>query len=329
MMNTETDIWTIITKVDNGEADSAEREEFDRWINENEQNKLLYIALTKTKIKDPEIKDDVKAKIYKNLHETIIYRRASKKLRFWRYCAAASIAIIVALGSYIYFNNSVKPQVSYLEAQVPLGVRSKITLSDGTIVHLNSGSSLKYPNQFTGNQRNVRLEGEGYFEVRKDDSAPFIVQTKQLNIKVLGTRFNVKAFNDEDYIETTLLEGKVALYRSTGSAQKDETILKPNTQAIYNKNSDKFIIKEVDASLSTIWKDGKYYFENEPLASIVRKLERNFNVTIIITSPELGNESFYGLFNTDKNLFQLLDIMKLHNSFTYQIRKDTIYITKK
>ncbi|HEX3006306.1 MAG TPA: FecR domain-containing protein [Bacteroidales bacterium] len=328
MKNTETDIWDIIAKVERENSTPEEVEVLNNWINENEENKLFYYILKYTKPKEEPIQIGPKERVYKRLKEAILLRTAEKKVRLWRYCTAASVAILVALVAYMTYNKNVAPKISYTEAQVPAGVRSKLILSDGTLVHLNSGSTLAYPNNFTGNERKVRLQGEAYFEVNKDAKHPFIVETKSITIKVLGTRFNVKAYNEDDFIETTLLEGEVALYRLKDTQQNDITILKPNDRATYNKHTQKITVKEVDASLSAIWKEGKYYFENETLASIVKKLERNFNVRIIVTSPELEKESFYGLFNTNKNLFQLLDIMKLHNSFTYKITKDTIYITK-
>jgi ferric-dicitrate binding protein FerR (iron transport regulator) len=244
----------------------------------------------------------------------------------WAYSAVASIAILITFTlTYILFHNSSAVQESYIEAKTPYGVKSKIILPDNSVVYLNAGSVLKYPASFNKKHRNVILNGEAYFEVQKDSQRPFIVETGDVNIKVLGTHFNVKNYDVDNIIETSLLEGSVEVSENTDEAS-NKMILAQNQQALYNKSSHKITKNNVDAELTAIWKDGKYYFDHEKFSTITTKLERYFNYDIEIKSEKLNETMFSGLFDKNKTIFQILDIMKGYSNFNYKVHKDTITI---
>jgi transmembrane sensor len=327
MAESENDIWLIVASVWKGNATPEEKKIFEAWLNEREENKQFYHIINRiVPVKKP-YDEEMKRKVYDKIKETIVPKKVSRKIRFWRYGFAASLALMLVSGVGLFVKKSPLPsEMAYIEAQTPFGIRSKLSLPDGTTVYLNSGSYLKYPSVFSGKQRLVILKGEAYFEVARDTLHPFIVQTAQIDIKVFGTHFNVKAYQEDGLVQTTLLEGSVGLYKKADVNRKYGVKLMPNQQATYNAGSSKLSVKKVDASLSAVWREGKYYFENEPFVSIAKKLERNFNVNIRITSPELENELFYGMFTKDKNIFQLLDVMKAHNNFTYTVQNDTILI---
>jgi ferric-dicitrate binding protein FerR (iron transport regulator) len=218
--------------------------------------------------------------------------------------------------------------ISYVETESPWGIKTKVTLSDSSVVYLNAGSYLKYPSRFSGKKREVFLEGEAYFEVRKDVKHTFTVHAGSIDVVVFGTHFNIKAYNDENLIKATLAEGSVGIYKKQESNGTKHIKLVPNQQAIYDKKTGDISIEKVDAELSYAWKDGKYYFESETFAAIAKKLERNFNVNIKINSEQLKKEIFSGLFDKNKSVFQLLDAMKRHENFYYTVKNDTIMITK-
>ncbi|NJO90175.1 MAG: DUF4974 domain-containing protein [Chloroflexia bacterium] len=248
-----------------------------------------------------------------------------RRLIKWSLSVAATILVLfTTFYTKSYIENNSRSSLM-LESTTPYGVKSKITLPDGTLVYLNAGTTLKYPSHFS-KQRVVNLTGEAYFEVFKDSKHPFWVETKGVKIKVLGTHFNVKAYENENSIETTLLEGSVGLYRGTVNDEVLVNILKPNQQAVLVKNSGEIKVNSIDANLVNAWKDGKFYFENMDFVGIAKVLERNYNVKIEIRSEELQKKKFFGIFLQNRSVYQMLDIMGIKEDFKYKRSRDTIYI---
>ena len=328
MIEPEKDIWLLVASMWNGNATPEEKIIFDQWLNENEENKQFYNSINRIFPVKKQYDGDTKRRIYNKIQQTILPKQITRRIRFWRYSTVASITVIIVLGVMLLSKKPAVDMDTFVEAQTPCGVKSKIFLPDGTVVYLNAGSFLRYPVRFNKAKRQVTLEGEAYFEVIRDLKHPFIVQTNQVTIKVYGTHFNVNTFDDKGLIETTLVEGSVGIFKKSDIDQKNGIKLEPNQQAVYDISTGKILVKKVEAELSTVWKDGKIYFENETLASITKKLERNFNVSIRITSPKLRSELFYGLFTKKKNIFQLLDVMKIHNNFNYTMKNDTILLNR-
>jgi len=197
---------------------------------------------------------------------------------------------------------------------VPVGGIYAVNLSDGTKVWLNSKSTLKYPVEFSGKTRNVSLEGEAYFEVAKNQQSPFTVKTKSGNVTVLGTHFNVSAYAEDQNFETTLAEGKVKV------SQEDESVLlKPGQQA-RSKNAGLKVV-EVDASVYTAWKDGKFYFENENLKNILIKMARWYNFNVKFEQKSLEQIKFTGIVLKDEPIDHFLDIISKTSNVKYKITK--------
>ena len=165
---------------------------------------------------------------------------------------------------------------------VPFGKRSKIVLSDGSVVHLNAGTKFIFPKKFTSNKRTVFLSGEAFFEVIANKEKPFVVKTieEKILIEVLGTKFNVSAYPIDSDVLTVLIEGKVAITEN-GFFRKKKTILKPGQLALWNKNNESIHVKEVNTDNYTLWTSGLLYFESESIVNIVRKIERFYNVKIV------------------------------------------------
>lgn len=161
---------------------------------------------------------------------------------------------------------------------VPYGTRAKVRLSDGTLVWLNAGSRLIYPAVFDGGSRNVTLVGEAFFDVEKDRDHPFIVKTSDVRIKVLGTRFNVAAYPDEELIQTTLEEGAIALKSKTSGWFDRDLVLKPNQRAVIDKTTGNLNVSTVVASNSRFWVQGILSFQNAELRNVVSRLERFYNI---------------------------------------------------
>lgn len=201
----------------------------------------------------------------------------------------------------VYTNDEVKETIVYNTLNIPYGKRFKLKLSDGTLVHLNSGTSLKYPVNFiAGENRKVFLKGEAYFDVIKDVNHPFIVNSDDMDVRVLGTQFNISSYPEEDEINTVLVEGSVSIYKTEIPYNvEDITILKPGFKAAWQKNSDQVHIGEVDIELHTAWIDGRIIFRHIPFNDIMKKLERHYNVTIINNNIPLGNDLLSASFDIE------------------------------
>ncbi|MBF4471704.1 FecR family protein [Flavobacterium sp. HJJ] len=215
----------------------------------------------------------------------------------------------------------------YNTLKIPNGKRFELELSDGTIVHLNSGTTLKYPVKFiAGENRQVFLEGEAFFDVAKDKTHPFIVNADKLNIRVLGTHFNVSSFPEDDLTDVVLVEGSVGMYSVNENFDANKnTILKPGLKGSFNKDNNRISTKEVNTELYTAWINGGLIFRNISFSNICKKLERRYDVTIIIKNSKLANEKFNASF-IDKPLDKVLTYFKDVYGFDYTTKDKVITI---
>lgn len=218
-------------------------------------------------------------------------------------------------------------EVVYNELFIPYGKTFQIIMSDNTKVTLNSGSRLKYPVQFSANsQREVFLEGEAYFEVASDKNRPFIVTASGMNVRVLGTKFNVSSYPEEKSVRTVLVEGAVSLYEARKKYDKEKAILlNPGEKGIYKKDNHHIKVKKVDTSIYTAWVDGNLLFKASKFKRIVRILERHYNVEITNLNKVLGEQLFTATFNTE-TIETVLKSFQLNYPFSYKIEGNKITI---
>ncbi|MCX6226242.1 MAG: FecR domain-containing protein [Bacteroidia bacterium] len=187
---------------------------------------------------------------------------------------------------------------------IPYGKRSQVTLPDGSHIWLNSGSQLSYPPEFSGNSREVYLSGEAFFDITPDPQKPFFVITKDIKIRVLGTRFNVFAYIEEQSTQTVLLEGKVTIGKNAFLAKTE--VMEPGERVVYHKKNEEFIKDKVDVNYYTSWLYGYLIFENEPTPEVFKKLERYYNQTIILENG-LDNISFSGKLDLKEDIKDVLE----------------------
>jgi ferric-dicitrate binding protein FerR (iron transport regulator) len=207
----------------------------------------------------------------------------------------------------------------YQQIDSPMGNKTRLELSDGSIVWLNHGSSLRFPLQFSGNKRTVYLEGEAYFEIQSSTARPFVVNASDLQFMATGTKFNIMAYPDEDVVEATLEEGKIALQKVLPDRSvKNLLSLAPNQQARYIPEEKQIDYFDVDPDNYISWKEGKLVMIDDPLTSIAKKLERWYNVEIDFTQEEIGFIRYSGTF-TSETLQQVLDLMKLATPIDYTL----------
>lgn len=219
--------------------------------------------------------------------------------------------------------------LAYNELKVPYGKRFTVILSDGTIVKLNAGSSLKYPVKFLdGQNRHVLLTGEGYFDVHKDKDHPFIVTGGDRDVRVLGTKFNISAYSEDREIKTVLVEGSVSVYGAQeGYDEKTAKLLEPGYKAEWDKFYKKMVFEKVDTDWYTGWVDGKLVIKSMLFKNIIRKLERQYNVRIQSDYSKLDNQVFTATFDVE-TLPEVLKTFTEETPFEFQIKGDRVTISE-
>ena len=205
--------------------------------------------------------------------------------------------------------------------KTPVGGQYRVVLSDGTKVWLNSGSSIKFPVIFVGNERSVEIEGEAYFEVAKDKKKPFKVLSDDQVVEVLGTHFNVNAYRDEPNIKTTLAEGSVKV-----SSDGVSNTIKPGQQVRLSRKSHAMNILAVDTEAAISWKDGLFVFNDEDIHSIMRKISRWYGVEVVFQNDI--NENFGGVISKFENVSQVLKILEVTETIHFKIEKRRITVMK-
>lgn len=224
--------------------------------------------------------------------------------------------------------NEIK-DLSFNTLRVPNGKQFTITLSDGTNVHLNAGSSLRYPVSFPkGKQRQVFLMGEAYFDVAHSDQNTFVVNAQNLDILVHGTKFNVSNYPEDRDTEVVLLDGSVSLSESTvPHGEKEEVFLKPGFKGVYNKSGSNISEEEVNTSIYTSWMKGNLVFRNVAFENIIQKLERHYNVVIINNNAKLATETFNATIETKhETIEQVFNYFNKVYQIEYQILDNKIII---
>lgn len=222
-----------------------------------------------------------------------------------------------------------KASVKWDKLIVPVGGEYHLQLVDGTKVWLNSDSELKYTNQTVGKQRVVYLKGEAFFDVSKDKEHPFIVRTKNMDVKVYGTEFNVMAYDDEDICQTTLLEGSVSVDLKNANEVIQSAMLKPDMQMEYLRGDLKGKVRYVNASLYSGWKDGLFQFNNENLGSILRKISRWYNVKFFTQNQSIQNIRFSGEMERFEDFATILNLLELGSNVQFKVQGDVVIVRSK
>lgn len=252
-------------------------------------------------------------------------RRGFSLSALWRY--AAVVAIIIAVGCISYWQGevNVKDTFADISVEAPLGSKTKLYLPDGTLVWLNAGSRMTYSQGFGVDNRKVELEGEGYFEVKRNEKIPFFVKTKDLQLQVLGTKFNFRDYPEDHEVVVSLLEGKVGLNNLL--REEKEAVLSPDERAVLNKANGLLTVESVTASNASQWTDSYLFFDEELLPDIAKELERSYNVKIHIANDSLKTFRFYGNFvRREQNIQEVLEALASTEKMQYEIEERNITI---
>ncbi|MCE4564754.1 FecR domain-containing protein [Maribellus sp. CM-23] len=261
--------------------------------------------------------------------QTELSRKISWQTAITRIAAILFIPLLVYTGFMLAQSHIQNKQAEMVMQKVEAnpGSRVHFTLPDKTEVWLNSGSSLEYPIAMNKQkQRNVRLTGQGYFKVSYNPRHPFLVETNQINIKVLGTSFDVSNYNNDGQIITTLEEGCIALLDSHG---REVSKLAPGQQAVLEKTSRKLYVENVKTELSTSWKDGRLIFRDAPLQEVVKLLGRWYNCNIEVDDSLIGSDIQYTATIQDETLGEVLQMIELSTAVKTSIKNREVRIWAK
>lgn len=289
-----------------------------------ESRKILddYYA-TKWAQEHSSVEREAEERMLANLRKQIV--RSTPKLPVWKRVSRAAAAVLVPLLAagtlYFYFDARSYKHSGEMAINVDIGQKADMVLPDGTHVWLNSASHISYDNGYNRKERILELQGEAYFEVKKDSRRPFIVQAEGVSVEALGTSFNVKAYPEDDYITTTLIEGSV---RVSDLANSD--IMKPNEQLIVTK-ADRRFTKNIPADAARLigWRDNILAFERETLGEIAKILERMYSIDIVFEHEDLKQIRFTGKIKNN-NLESVLQLISITSPIEYSADGTTIYI---
>jgi len=261
---------------------------------------------------------------WKKLRRKLQFNGRNLRIGSWLRVSSVAAAIIVAFfigqQQFVVLDNGTETMVHHTFV-APQGQISQVLLADGTNVTLNAGSKLLVPLDFGVQERTLELEGEGFFDVTKDPNKAFVVHSGSQQVKVLGTRFNIRAYPGETLFETTLEEGSIEW-----SCNQHQLILKPGMQVIYDQSTEKMVRQVADVSSVKAWSLGRYEYQNAPFNKLASVIEKWYNVKVIYRESDFGDKHFNGVIKKSASIDQTLQIIGLMTPIKYTIINDTIKI---
>lgn len=253
-------------------------------------------------------------------------RQSYKWYRTWSVAAVAIVLLgLITVTAYWQGSRQIQSNFSDIVVEAPLGSKTKLTLPDGSTVWLNAGSKMIYSQGFGVSDRRLAFQGEGYFEVEKNDEMPFLVQTHDVNVTVVGTKFNFRNYREDEEAVVELLEGKVALENQL----KEEAVryLSPNEKMVLHKATGEMDITSAKVKEATLWTENILLFDEDLLPDIVRELERSYHVQIEIENEDLKQTRFYGQFNQlEQTIYDVLDMLSETGKLKYHEEGKVIYL---
>ncbi|HEY3388840.1 MAG TPA: FecR domain-containing protein [Prolixibacteraceae bacterium] len=308
------------------------------WINESYENRKLFdqynevwqlsnVALNEGHYNTDAGWNSLQMKISSNnpIADVKVRLINTNQLFIWRIAAVAAMLVSVLLTGLFAYKNYKTENNQLVTIQSPRGEKSKVILSDSTVVWLNSESQLTWSKDFEGNTRIVTLSGEGYFDVKKDPNRPFIVRTPNADVKVFGTRFNVCSYPDEQLTEATLEEGKIGVYIA---GKTNPVAVTPGQRMVYDRISGEISLKQVDTDLYTSWKENKLKFDDALFGEVVKKLERWYDVKIILDKNLKYSERYTMTIKTE-SLREVLNRLQITTPMSYNINEEKVFIYPK
>lgn len=346
-----------------GSIPEEDLQQLNSWINKSDENRKYFNSLKDSWIITGEKNSEMimstaeswtRFRLRLNQGESGSGSGNLRKFNYRKYVKlAASWLLIFGSGSLVTWLISRQPEETaplgkMIEISTPLGAQSMIKMPDSSMIWLNAGTRITYSQDYGIRTRTLNLNGEAYFDVANDSLHPFVVNAEAIIVSALGTRFNIKAYPEDDAIYTTLEEGKIDIRILTPGYKKERIMLESNDKFIYKKEAGRGgksgkiadetdnppgsvkiaqngirILTNVRTELDTSWKDPRWIIDSEPLSSLATKLERRFNLKIKFADKQLMKYKFTGTIENE-TINLILDALKLTAPLDYQIKKDTV-----
>lgn len=304
-----------------GESNSAEKKAILEWIRKDREHQKRYNSLKADYVASTV--DSLSVSDIERQYEGLIAKTARKRKR---YLVVATVVILLPIAIWqltVSITNSPDfSNQSIVNVSTGYGSHKRITLPDGSTIVLNAESSLAYPEKFFDSIRQVTLVGEAFFDIKKDTSKPFIVDTEAIKIRVLGTSFNVKSYPEDEKIETTLVTGKVEIVQRETEKQ---LILEPSQRAVFNKEINNILVDKVNSENVIAWREGNLVFDQTPLKQVVSDLHRKYNVEFVIGSDTLLQYRYTGEFN-NLTLEEVLELLKISSPLDYKLKNNKVML---
>lgn len=323
-MTDKDQIQLIITAYLSGKATAEERRELEEWVQQSpDNNRYFQEARNIWQVMHPafipsEI-DVIEAEknIFSNIART--KRNITRTLLvYWQRVAAILVIPLLIFSAYLYLNRDVdlSDTIEYQEVRSPHGTFSEVRLPDGTNVWLNGGSSLRYPLAFRKGERDVFLNGEGYFEVHSDKKNPFVVKTNQITLQATGTAFNIEAYDSDSITAVTMVNGKIDVIFGNSSP----VAMAPGERASFNNLTRECLIMQTDPYKWYAWKDGLMIFRDDPLSYVFKRVGLTFNVNIDLKDPSLANAPYRATFEYE-SLDEILRLLEMSAPLQFKHNK--------
>ena len=324
----------IFHKILNNTANQAENSEFFTSLENNPEKqseiqhfKNLYVLSNL----NPEKYRDQQHKSFTKFWERIQTQKPQRLINQWmRYAAIFIVALSLGfMADFLLKRETSSPISEHIEYSSEKGSVSKIHLEDGSTIWLSSGTKLKLDKNDSG-ETTARLDGEAYFDLVPDPDRKFTVDLGQFKVRDIGTVFNIRAYESEQTISTTLVEGRIDLIRNSGESF---LIVKPGELVNYDKSGKNIVVNQLDPSIVTAWTEGKFVFIDQPLSEICKELENWYNIEIQITDPKLANTRYTSVVKRTTTVKMVLKILAVTDQIRYEITdkkegKDIIKIRK-
>ncbi|HBB00450.1 MAG TPA: hypothetical protein DCZ19_05170 [Porphyromonadaceae bacterium] len=334
----------IIVRVLDQRQSPEEMQIFLAWYNAADENKQLFFQLKDIYERrkgglypdDREISAGWERLSLKMEREKSILSTCHKKRKQDRHVRVAVRSLVAAValvliisGIFLFINR--QEEVTWTEVRTtPRRSPRSIVLSDGSTILLNASSWLKYPEKFTGKNREVYLDGEALFTVARNERRSFIVHTDRQEIQVLGTQFNVQGYSSDPRTITTLITGKVKLATYDNNHQaKNGMMMHPNQQVFFDKRSNEVSVSEIDPSDAVTWIKGVYSFRDASLDEITRRLEKVLGISFVITDDADRIEKYTGKFFSHQSSQEIAAVLNFKGQFRPEFRNDTLFLLKK
>ena len=329
----EEKIWSHISRKLTGEDTAEDVTQVDEWIANKSVNKQTYNLLNETwNFREPSsninnsLFESIKRRIavYENQHKKPFYLTTFFK-------AAAIIFLILASNFMVYVvqeKNNPTQTITWQEIVVPRGNRMKLILPDNSSVWLNNETHFKYASDYSSGNRVVELSGEAYFDIHHDAGHPFVVKIGDERIKVLGTKFSVKAYPEDRIIETSLISGSVEFDTKLKINGESSFLIEPGYSLFYDKQNNSVSRQPIQSSYYEYWEKGVYAFKDESFESLAVKIKRIFNVEIIFKDEYLKKKTFTGTININDNIFLFMEAIRLTSvePIEYEYTKNIINV---